>query len=90
MIRLMERNYEKSLHEWNNYTGTFANEAQKLFINQCDLAYDKVMSGATAYDQAVREAVETVASDGVIVEYPSGHKDTLEVATARAVRTGSR
>lgn len=46
------------------------------------------MSGATSYSQAVREAVESVASGGVYVDYPSGHRDTIETATARAVRTG--
>lgn len=29
-----------------------------------------------------------MVSVGVIVQYPSGHKDTIETATARAVRTG--
>jgi hypothetical protein len=38
--------------------------------------------------QAVREALETIVSGGVYVEYPGGRKDTIETATARAVRTG--
>ena len=46
------------------------------------------MSGATAYSQAVREAIDSIVSEGVTVTYPSGHKDTIETATARAVRTG--
>ena len=69
-------------------TRSTAEAAQRLFINECDFAYNKVMSGATSYSQAVREAVETVTSGGVYVDYPSGHRDTIEVATARAVRTG--
>lgn len=88
LVRLMERNYRATLGEWNNYTRTTAETAQRLYINECDLAYNKVMSGAVSYSQAVREAVESVASGGVYVAYPSGHRDTVEVATARAVRTG--
>lgn len=88
LIRLMERNYNATLGEWRNMTRSTAEAAQRLFINECDFAYNKVTSGATSYSQAVREAVETVASGGVYVDYPSGHRDTIEVATARAVRTG--
>lgn len=88
LIRLMERNYRATLGEWNNYTRSTAQAAQRLFLNECDLAYNKVMSGAVAYNTAVKEAVEAIASGGVYVNYPSGHKDSVEVATARAVRTG--
>lgn len=88
LIRLMERNYNATLGEWRNYTRSTAQDAQRLFLNECDLAYNKVMSGAVAYNQAVREAVEVAVSNGVYVTYPTGHKDTIEVATARAVRTG--
>lgn len=88
LIRLMERNYNATLGEWNNYTKSTAQAAQRIFLNECDLAYNKVMSGAVAYNQAVREAVEAAVSGGVYVDYPTGHRDTIEVAAARAVRTG--
>lgn len=88
LIRLMERNYRATLGEWNNYTRSTAQAAQRLFLNECDLAYNKVMSGAVSYSQAVREAVEAAVSGGVYVHYPTGHRDTIETATARAVRTG--
>ena len=88
LVRLMERNYRATLGEWNNYTRTTAEAAQRLYINECDLAYNKVMSGAVSYSQAVREAVESVSSSGVYVDYPTGRRDTIETATARAVRTG--
>lgn len=88
LVRMMERNYRATLGEWNNYTRTTAEAAQRLYINECDLAYNKVMSGAVSYSQAVREAVESVSSSGVYVDYPTGRRDTVETATARAVRTG--
>lgn len=88
LIRLMERNYSATLGEWRNYTQSAAQAAQRLFLNECDLAYNKVMSGAVSYSQAVREAVETAVSGGVYMDYPTGHRDTIETATARAVRTG--
>lgn len=88
LIRLMERNMNATMGEWQNYTRTTAEAAQRLFINECDNAYHLVSSGAVSYTQAVKEAVDNVVSGGVIVQYPSGHKDTIETATARAVRTG--
>lgn len=88
LIRLMERNMTATMGEWENYTRTTAEAAQRLFINECDNAYHLVSSGAVSYTQAVKEAVNNVVSGGVIVCYPSGHKDTIETATARAVRTG--
>lgn len=94
LIRLMERNYRATLGEWKNYTRTTAQSAQRLFINECDMAYNKVMSGATSYTQAVKEAVENVASGGItLIQYRSKNtgdirNDTIETATARAVRTG--
>lgn len=88
LIRLMERNMYATMGEWKNYTRTTAEAAQRLFINECDNAYHLVSSGAVSYTQAVKEAVNNVVSGGVIVHYPSGHKDTIETATARAVRTG--
>lgn len=88
LIRIMERNMLATLGEWKNYTATTANAAQRLYIEQCDLAYNKVMTGAVGYTQAIKEAVNNVVSDGVTVTYPSGRKDTIETAVARSVRTG--
>lgn len=93
LIRLMQRNYEATLGEWRNYTRTTADAAQKLFVNSCDTAYHKVTTGAVSYTQAVREAVDEVVSGGVYVNYTNAetgkiHRDTIETATARAVRTG--
>ena len=88
LIRLMERNMTATMGEWENYTRTTAEAAQRLFVEECDNAYHLVSSGAVSYTQAVKEAVNNVVSGGVIVHYPSGHKDTIETATARAVRTG--
>lgn len=88
LIRIMERNMLATLGEWKNYTATTASAAQRLYIEQCDLAYNHVMTGAVGYTQAIKEAVNNVVSDGVTVTYPSGRKDTIETAVARSVRTG--
>lgn len=88
LMRIAQRNYEATLGELRNFTRTFAEQSQQLFISECDKAYNLVSTGALGYTQAVKEAVENIAKNGVEVTYPSGRKDTIETATLRAVRTG--
>lgn len=88
LIRLMQRNYEATAGTWKNLTKTHAEAAQRLFINECDAAYNMVTTGALSYTEAFRDAINTIAHDGVKISYPSGHEDTIETATLRCVRTG--
>lgn len=88
LIRTMQRNYKATMGEWNNFTRTMAEEAQKNFIYQVDKAYNLVSTGAMSYTEAVRDAVNSIISEGATVKYATGHEDTIETATLRAVRTG--
>lgn len=88
MLRLLERGYNATAGNWINFTRTTANAAQQLFITETDKAYRLVTSGAVSYSEAIKNAVENAVKQGVYVQYPSGHRDTIEVATSRAVRTG--
>lgn len=93
LLRIMQRNYEATMHEWSNFTRTTAVSAQQLFINQCDKAYTLVSTGALPYTQALKEVINEVVTDGVKVKYVNEntravHYDTIETATLRAIRTG--
>lgn len=88
LIRLMQRNYELTINTWKNFTDTFALASQQLFLSECDKAYMLVASGALSYTEAVREAINRIVSDGVVVKYPSGVETSIEAATLRCVRTG--
>ena len=88
LIRIMQRNYEVTIGEWNNFTRTMAQESQKNFIYQVDKAYNLVSTGAMSYTEAVKDAVNAIISDGAKVKYVTGHEDTIETATLRAIRTG--
>ena len=88
LIRLMQRNYEATLGEWHNFTRTTVDISQQLFISELDRFYMLVSTGAMGYTQALKEIIDTVVSDGVRVYYDTGHSDTIETATLRAVRTG--
>lgn len=88
LMRLLQRGYEATQQEWFNYTRTTADAAQKLFIMECDRAYNLAASGTVSYTQAYKEALDRIVKGGVTITYPSGHTDTIETATLRAVRTG--
>ena len=88
LLRLMQRTYEATNGDWINFTRTMADEVQQSFIKACDMAYTQVASGAMGYSQAFVEAINNIVADGVVVTYPSGHKDTIETATLRCIRTG--
>ena len=88
LIQVMQRDFEATMGEWENFTRTTVDACQRAFIQACDDAYHQAMSGAISRSQAVVEALDKLIDNGVYVEYPSGHRDTIETATARAVRTG--
>ena len=88
LTRLMQRNYEATMGEWLNFTGTTADACQQSFIKACDTAYIMVSSGAVSYSEAFRDAINTIIESGTTVTYPSGHIDTIETATLRCIRTG--
>lgn len=88
LMRIMQRNYEATAGEWRNFTRTTANEAQRLFINQMDNAYNMVVSGSVSYTEAVRDVINEVSEVGMKVNYPSGYKMSIESATMMIVRTG--
>lgn len=54
-----------------------------------DNAAMQVQSSAISYNQAIQSSVQQLAQSGLkIVEYESGHRDQIDVATRRAVMTG--
>lgn len=88
LMRIMQRNFNATSGEWKNFTRTTASEAQRLFINQMDNAYNMVVSGAVSYTEAVRDVLKEVSETGLKVNYPSGYKMSIESATMMILRTG--
>ena len=88
MIQLLTDTYQRTNGELHNFTRTTAKASQQRLVKVLDTAHFKVMSGATSYTQAVKEAVNEIVSEQTKVVYPTGHVDTIETAVLRAVRTG--
>ncbi|MDE6088925.1 MAG: phage minor capsid protein, partial [Oscillospiraceae bacterium] len=88
LLQILEAGYKKTLGMMKNLVSTTANLAQTAFISACDRAYMQVSSGAFSYQQAIRQAVKSFGDTGAMVQYPSGHRDRMDVAVRRAVLTG--
>lgn len=54
-----------------------------------DNAEMQIQSGAINYNQAIANAARQLAENGIkVVDYESGHRDSIDVAARRAVMTG--
>lgn len=87
--QILQSGYEHTNGELKNYTRTTLDRNNKLMIDVLDKAHFDVTSGAKSYTQAINEAIDTLANDGICeVVYPSGHVDKIETVVRRAVMTG--
>lgn len=85
---LLNAGYRQTAGNFSNLTATTANTVSGAFEQALDRAWLQVSSGAFDYKTAVKRAVDGLADSMPYVTYPSGHRDTLEVACRRAVLTG--
>lgn len=85
---LLNAGYRQTAGSFSNLTATTANTVSGAFEQALDRAWLQVSSGAFDYKTAVKRAVDGLADSMPYVTYPSGHRDTLEVACRRAVLTG--
>lgn len=87
VVQLMDAQYKKSLGELSNLTRTTMDEAQRNLIQLMDAAEMRVSSGAQSYTQAICDVLDQYAGKGVMVNYPTGTKRTLEAAVRCCVVT---
>lgn len=90
--------YEQTRETYRNITrsmgflvdnGRTKLEPAKAYQWALDSAVLQVQSGAISYNQAIRSSVQQLANSGLkMVNYESGHVDSVDVAVRRAVMTG--
>ncbi|WP_300364366.1 phage minor capsid protein [uncultured Subdoligranulum sp.] len=85
---LLNAGYRQTLGSWQNLTATTAATVTGALERRLDRAWLQISSGAFDYKTAIKRVVDDLADRMPGVTYPSGHKDTLEVAARRAVLTG--
>lgn len=88
MVNILQDAYTRTQGEAHNFTRTTASASQKRLFKVLDEAHFKVITGAQSYTAAVQEGVDELVKHQTHVVYPTGHRDTIETAVLRAVRTG--
>lgn len=88
MLQLLLATAEKTSNNLSNLTMTTANTSQTEFYNAMNKAYMEVSTGTKSYSQSIIDTVENISSKGVIVEYPSGYKTSIENAVRMNMVTG--
>lgn len=86
-IRHLEQAYKRTNGTIKNFTKTTANRTNQIYIEACDNAYMKATQGVSV-QTAVIEAIKEVSDRGIECVTFGGKTEHIEVAIARAVRTG--
>lgn len=89
LVNLLNAGAQQTNGTFENLTATTASTATQQFERALDRAWLQLASGAFSYQAVIRQAIKDLAKQGLqAIIYPSGHVDTLDVATRRAILTG--
>lgn len=88
LSQILREMYTRTNGELKNYTRTTLQNMPDEFYHAMDKAYTAVASGVESYSKAISDTVEELSKEGTHVTYPTGHKDSIDVAVRRAVLTG--
>lgn len=86
-IMAMNAELIKTFGELDNLTKTTINQTQKDLLNMLNEVDYRVASGMQSYSSAVCEVLDRYSESGVMVEYPTGTKRSLESAVRCCVVT---
>ena len=87
VIMAMNAELRKTMGELNNLTKTTMLQSQKDLINMLNEVDFRVASGMQSYSSAVCEVLDRYAKKGVMIDYPTGARRTLEAAVRCCVVT---
>ena len=86
-ILAMNAELIKTFGELDNLTKTTINQTQKDLLNMLNEVDYRVASGMQSYSSAVCEILDRYAESGVMVEYPTGTKRSLEASVRCCIVT---
>lgn len=87
VILAMDAELRKTMGELGNLTRTTMLQSQKDLLNMLNEVDFRVASGLQSYSSAVCEVLDRYADSGVMVNYPTGSRRTLEAAVRCCVVT---
>ena len=87
IMRLMDAEWRKVQGEIDNLTRTTIAESGNQIVTLLNEAEMRVSSGAQSYSQAIIDVLDQYAGQGIMVDYPSGARRSIEAAVRCAVVT---
>lgn len=87
-VRTLEQVYHRTTKVVDNLCHTLPELGNDKYVEITDKAFLKARAGVPI-GEAIMEGIKEATANGIkVVSYASGHIDTVEVAIARAVRSG--
>lgn len=87
VIKVMDAELKKTYGELDNLTQSTMVQSQKDLLNMLNEAEYRVSSGLQSYSAAVCDLLDQYGKSGVMIEYPTGAKRTLEAAVRMCIVT---
>lgn len=87
VMSVMDAEYRKCQGELENLTRTTMNQSQNDLARMLDEAEIRVASGVQSYSSAICEILDNYAGKGMIIDYPTGARRSLEAAVRMCVVT---
>jgi len=88
MQQLLASTARKTHNNLSRLTQTTASTSQIQFLNAMNKCYMEVSTGVKSYSQSIVDTVKDISKNGAYVEYPSGARRSIEVATRMNILTG--
>lgn len=87
VVMAMNAEMQKTFGELSNLTRTTMQQSQSDLINMLNEVDYRVASGMQSYSSAVCEVIDQYAKNGVVIDYPTGAKRSLEAAVRCCIVT---
>ena len=87
VMELLDAEFKKTLGEVNNLTRSTMMQSQRDLMNMLNVAEMRVAAGVQSYSAAVCGILDQYGKTGVMVDYPTGTRRTLEAAVRMCVVT---
>ncbi len=87
VMDLLDAEFKKTLGEVNNLTRSTMMQSQRDLMDMLNEAEIRVAAGVQSYNAAVCDILDRYGKSGVMVDYPTGTRRTLEAAVRMCVVT---
>lgn len=87
VVKMMNAELMKTYGELDNLTRTTMLQSQRDLLNMLNDVDFRVASGLQSYNSAICEALDNYAESGVMIDYPTGARRSLEAAVRCCIVT---